>query len=1128
MMRACSFAGRVLSFAFVVATCLLTATPGFAQPKTPPDAAGVTTGRAKIGALQDQGLARELAARLTKSPRLGSLLQDTPVSFDGGLLAPTNPDDEPEFAKTRLRLRVLDVSSRSFAVELAGGGEPVATMAIPGSSDSAAAVAGIGQFENKIFLPRVHPDTDATLILGSHYMEALFTVRSAERRHVELEITPSEATASPQLRADGGLWFTRVDGTFLFRVPAPLAVDAKGKEHALPMSWNNETHQVTLHLPTLTEDRFPLVVDPAVETVGFEKLVSPPALSDHSLAYDESRLELVLFGGQGEAGTVTNEMWGFRAGTWARKTPAVLPPARREHVMAYDPDLKRTILFGGTDAAGGLLGDTWSWDGTSWTQIETPFELVPRGRSVMAYDTAQKQMVLFGGKSHLTTWLDLWVLSGTKWSQRAQTITGPSRLAVNGQLAEGAPGELLLLQGVEDIFDSQSDSTIYRLRYVNGGAPAWEPIPVASPDAGRRDFVWFRLSDGRLVMSGGVTKSGEALRTRFAWNGTAWQKLSDIEPRVGARIASGGGLTYSFGGSDKGRTDGRGDQFVQLSQNGETDLSASYQPSERRFPSMTFDEQRGEIVLFGGQSGERYFAETWTFSRGLWAKKTPANSPESAWTTIAYMPKKQRVVMVNGARASRLSGEDAKAIRDTWTWDGADWTKLPAQLPIRAGHVMTYDAKREHLLLFGGYDLTARNDTWIFDGSEWREVASATPPSGRFGGGLAYFPDIDRSILVGGVPDQALRVTVRDAGSWDGTNWSPEISGGNDVTFARGGVGIVYDSQRKVLVMPGGANNSAVSGDVWLRTKSRWELASAPSAFSIRRYLYGIAYDSVLKATILYGGSSTTSDFTSDTYALRLRGGGCQTGAECPSGFCTDGVCCEQSACGTCESCDGATPGRCSPVILREDPDTCASKDKRGCNQSGVCVPGLGSACTSDSDCAEGICTEGVCCNERCQGACRSCLAGKKIQGPDGVCEQAKAGENPRGACAGAATCNASGACSEGALCESEEFLVSSSGQRRSCAPFICRGQACLNRCNSARDCLAPAACSPAGVCEFRIRAAAEPFGCNVVEGEGGGGSGSTVLVIVGASVAAVLRRSVRAGRGAKATPSSNHRWTRL
>jgi hypothetical protein len=53
----------------------------------------------------------------------------------------------------------------------------------------------------------------------------------------------------------------------------------------------------------------------------------------------------------------------------------------------------------------------------------------------------------------------------------------------------------------------------------------------------------------------------------------------------------------------------------------------------------------------------------------------------------------------------------------------------------------------------------------------------------------------------------------------------------------------------------------------------------------------------------------------------------CTRPADCPSGFCSDGVCCDRACSGVCETCAGAFPGVCTAISNRNDDPGCAGDD---------------------------------------------------------------------------------------------------------------------------------------------------------------------------------------------------------
>ena len=154
-------------------------------------------------------------------------------------------------------------------------------------------------------------------------------------------------------------------------------------------------------------------------------------------------------------------------------------------------------------------------------------------------------------------------------------------------------------------------------------------------------------------------------------------------------------------------------------------------------------------------------------------------------------------------------------------------------------------------------------------------------------------------------------------------------------------------------------------------------------------------------------------------------GAGCGVGTECASGFCVDGVCCAQMACGSCQACNVAgKAGSCQPVPP-------GAADPRG-----MCTAAPASSCGQTGKC------DG-------NGACQRYPVGTVCL--NGSCN----GNTP----VGASTCNAAGVCAAPAA-------------GASCAPSVCRAGACVASCASDADCVAPNHCVGT-LCRRRAQGAA-------------------------------------------------------
>jgi hypothetical protein len=219
----------------------------------------------------------------------------------------------------------------------------------------------------------------------------------------------------------------------------------------------------------------------------------------------------------------------------------------------------------------------------------------------------------------------------------------------------------------------------------------------------------------------------------------------------------------------------------------------------------------------------------------------------------------------------------------------------------------------------------------------------------------------------------------------------------------------------------------------------------------------------ILTAFIFAFGGCTTilGDFE-----VTPSGGGlgqpCTTGAQCPTGFCADGVCCDTACTGICETC--ALPdkkGTCSPHLQGTDPDKECKAEPR---------PDAG---TSQPQAAEDA---GLIDGSIVDGGGGSGDAGVKLNIPDGgltgddnVCAGSCDGNRK---CAfpgkekvcGTQFCNSASeevafACDQKGLCELG--IVS-------CGGFTCQGNACKKQCAAVADCEPTHFCNN-GQCQPRL-----------------------------------------------------------
>jgi len=175
---------------------------------------------------------------------------------------------------------------------------------------------------------------------------------------------------------------------------------------------------------------------------------------------------------------------------------------------------------------------------------------------------------------------------------------------------------------------------------------------------------------------------------------------------------------------------------------------------------------------------------------------------------------------------------------------------------------MAYDSARGKVVLFSGLDASsaAISDMWEWDGTArtWTEITvTGTKPSARNDAAMAYDSERHKLMLFGG-NDGALK---QDMWEFDG-----ETGAWSDVTpigvkpSKRNRVSMAYDRMRAKLVLFGGFDGSAMSGETWEWdcTLGSWAQITPVSASPVPGGWFGMDFDPGTGRTVLYGGMSLT------------------------------------------------------------------------------------------------------------------------------------------------------------------------------------------------------------------------------------------------------------------------------
>jgi hypothetical protein len=155
---------------------------------------------------------------------------------------------------------------------------------------------------------------------------------------------------------------------------------------------------------------------------------SPGPRTLAAIAYDTNRNRAVLFGGvaawKSKDTVYDSSTWEWDGADWHKIETVVAPPARYQHSMAYDETRGTVILYGGQNQHG-ALADLWEWDGERWTQLCPVCNPAERFSHRMFYDTVREKVIVYGGYNKKKGFGEAWMWSGCAWSNLYFSTNAP-------------------------------------------------------------------------------------------------------------------------------------------------------------------------------------------------------------------------------------------------------------------------------------------------------------------------------------------------------------------------------------------------------------------------------------------------------------------------------------------------------------------------------------------------------------------------------------------------------------------------------------------------------------------------------------------------------------------------------
>ncbi|MGH7740617.1 MAG: Kelch repeat-containing protein [Candidatus Eiseniibacteriota bacterium] len=564
----------------------------------------------------------------------------------------------------------------------------------------------------------------------------------------------------------------------------------------------------------------------------------PPERYWHSAIYDPIRDRMLVFGGQGPLGLLS-DVWALSLSgipTWTQLSPSGAPPsARNSHTAIYDPVRDRMLVFGGFDGIH-ALNEVWalSLAGTpTWMQL-TPSGTPPGPHYFHSaiYDPLRDRMVIFGGADGTNDVNDVWALSlaGTPaWLQITPAGTPPSARYSHSAIYDPTNDRMVVFGG------NGSTGVLNDLWTLSlGSSPTWtQAAPAGTPPSARSGHTAiYDPSGNRMIVFAGATGNTAIFNDTWSLSlgaSPAWSRPGAPEP-PGAREVHTAifdpvrGRMIVFGGYCQGAPAndlwalslGAAQTWTQLS-------PAGTPPSPRSYPSLIYDPVRDRLVVFGGTNGTTYFNDVWTLSLAgapTWTQLFPTGalvSPRVGHTAI-YDPVGDRMVIFGGNNSLTGARNDVLAL----SLSGSPaWTLLAPSGPVtptRTLHTAIDDPIRQRMIVFGGASgIGDANDVWALSLSgspAWTQLApGGTPPSGRETHSAIYDSARDRMVVFAGRGMTGENNDVWALALAGGTAWT-QLAPSGITPGAHYEHSAIYDPSYDRMVVFGGVAGGAVN-DVW-------------------------------------------------------------------------------------------------------------------------------------------------------------------------------------------------------------------------------------------------------------------------------------------------------------------------
>ncbi|MCI4353887.1 MAG: hypothetical protein L3K06_00795 [Thermoplasmata archaeon] len=295
---------------------------------------------------------------------------------------------------------------------------------------------------------------------------------------------------------------------------------------------------------------------------------------------------------------------------------------------------------------------------------------------------------------------------------------------------------------------------------------------------------------------------------------------------------------------------------------------------------MTYDAGDGYVVAVSLNVSTSGYSSTygpteltWIFSHGTWSlQNTTGQVPATLSPGLVY-DAKDEYVLLYGGRLMGTPAPVAPVTNQTWAYRAGVWSNLSGSSTAAPFAIqfpnLVYDSADQYVLLFDQIGLSSSNPngtfqtTWTYSGGVWTDLTATAGAPPELLGAMAY-DALDGYVLYFGGDTLANQLTDATwtflAGTW--TNVTASVHG---APSGRIQFGIAYDPLVGAVLMYGGVdqllvfNASAYSTDLWAYAAGNWTLVATNGS---SYHTQSMVFDPADNETLMLGSSNFSSMLT--------------------------------------------------------------------------------------------------------------------------------------------------------------------------------------------------------------------------------------------------------------------------